>query len=56
MTVKEFLNKTENMIISDYDLNEETGFVEVNFGVDIYGGVNYVHICVHQYHHLRRQH
>ena len=42
MTVKEFLNKTENMIISDYDLNEETGFVEVNFGGDIYGGVNYV--------------
>ena len=42
MTVKEFLNKTENMVISDYDLNEETGFVEVNFGGDIYGGVNYV--------------
>ena len=42
MTVKEFLNKTENMIISDYDLNEETGFVEVNFGGDIYGGINYV--------------
>lgn len=42
MTVKEFLNKTENMIISDYDLNEETGFVEVKFGRDIYGGVNYV--------------
>lgn len=42
MTVKEFLNKTENMVISDYDLNEETGFVEVNFGGDIYGGINYV--------------
>lgn len=42
MTVKEFLNKTENMVISDYDLNEETGFVEVSFGGDIYGGVNYV--------------
>lgn len=42
MTVKEFLNKTENMVISDYDLNEETGFVEVKFGKDIYGGVNYV--------------
>lgn len=42
MTVKEFLNKTENMVISDYDLNEETGFVEVKFGRDIYGGVNYV--------------
>lgn len=42
MTVKEFLNKTENMVISDYDLNEETGFVEINFGRDIYGGVNYV--------------
>lgn len=42
MTVKEFLNKTENMVISDYDLNEETGFVEVNFGRDIYGGINYV--------------
>ena len=42
MTVKEFLNKTENMVISDYDLNEETGFVEVNFSGDIYGGVNYV--------------
>lgn len=42
MTVKEFLNKTEDMVISDYDLNEETGFVEVSFGEDIYGGVNYV--------------
>lgn len=42
MTVKEFLNKTENMVISDYDLNEETGFVEVNFGGDIYDGINYV--------------
>lgn len=42
MTVKEFLNKTEDMVISDYDLNEETGFVEVNFGRDIYGGINYV--------------
>ena len=42
MTVKEFLNKTENMVISDYDLNEETGFVEVKFGRDIYGGINYV--------------
>ena len=42
MTVKEFLNKTENMVISDYDLNEETGFVEVSFGEDIYGGINYV--------------
>ena len=42
MTVKEFLNKTENMVISDYDLNEETGFVEVKFGKDIYSGVNYV--------------
>lgn len=42
MTVKEFLNKTENMVISDYDLNKETGFVEVKFGRGIYGGINYV--------------
>ena len=42
MTVKEFLNKTENIVISDYDLNEETGFVEVRFGRGIYGGINYV--------------
>ena len=42
MTVKEFLNKTENMVISDNDLNEETGFVEVKFGRGIYGGINYV--------------
>lgn len=46
MTVKEFLNKTEDMVISDYDLNEEmakeSGFVEVKFGRGIYGGINYV--------------
>jgi hypothetical protein len=42
MTVEEFLNKTENMVIVDYDLDKETGYVEVKFGRNTGGSINYV--------------
>lgn len=42
MTVEEFLNKTENMVIVDYDLDKETGYVEVKFSRNTGGSINYV--------------
>ncbi len=42
MTVEEFLDKTENMVIADYDLDKETGYVEVEFGRNTVGAINYV--------------